>query len=199
MTADVLKLRNTTALLVIDVQLGFDEPGWGSRNNFGAERNVAHLLQAWRQAAMPVIHVHHASLLPDGAFRPGRAGNWPKPEAAPLPGEPVFRKAVNSAFIGTGLEADLRRRGVDALVAIGLTTNHCISTTARMAANLGFDTFVVSDATAAFARAAGDGRMRDAEEVHQAALGDLAGEFAAIVRTDEVMEAVSLDGPRTLP
>ena len=46
-----------------------------------------------------------------------------------------------------------------------------------MAGNLGFETFVVSDATATFARAAADGRMRDAEEVHQAALGDLAGEL----------------------
>lgn len=61
---------------------------------------------------------------------------------------------MNSAFIGTTLKRDLRIDGIDTLVIVGLTTNHCVSTTARMAGSLGFKTFVVSDATAAFDRAA---------------------------------------------
>ena len=184
-------LRPGTALLVIDVQQGFDDPRWGKRNNPDAEVNVARLLGGFRQAKLPVLHVHHDSLLEDAAFYPGSSGNAPKSEAAPLAGELVFRKTVNSAFIGTGLDADLRQRGVESLVIAGLTTNHCVSTTARMAGNLGFETFVVEDATATFARAAADGRMRDAEEVHQAALGDLTEEFATIVRTDDILAAIA--------
>jgi nicotinamidase-related amidase len=98
---------------------------------------------------------------------------------------------VNSAFIGTNLEADLRTLGIETLVLVGLTTNHCVSTTARMAGNLGFETMVVADATATFDRANLDGTMRRAEDVHQAALSDLRDEFAQIVTTKWLLAALS--------
>src|SRR5947208_14709 len=81
----------------------------------------------------------------------------------PLPGEPVVQKSVNSAFIGTTLEADLRRRGITTLVMVGLQTNMCVSTTARMAGNLGFTTYVVSDATATFDNTGPDGKRYASE------------------------------------
>ncbi len=99
-------------------------------------------------------------------------------------------KTVNSGFIGTGLEQALREAGSASLVIVGLTTNHCVSTTARMAGNLGFDTYVVEDATAAFEGRALDGRVRPAEEVHSGALSDLSGEFAAIATTQDVLTAL---------
>jgi nicotinamidase-related amidase len=184
-------LDQNTALLVIDVQMGFDHPAWGGRNNPTAEANIAVLLAVWRSAGAPVIHVHHDSPSPAGLLRPGTPGNAPKPEAVPLPGERVYRKRVNSAFIGTGLEGDLRARGVETLVIVGLTTNHCVSTTARMAGNLGFDTLVVRDATATFGRTHLDGRFRPAAEVHDAALSDLDEEFAEVVDTRTVLAAVA--------
>ena len=187
----LIPLSQNAALLVVDVQKGFDDPAWGARNNPTAEANVAALLAAWRAAAAPVIHVHHDSARPLGLLRHGAPGNAPKPEAQPLPGERIYRKRVNSAFIGTGLEADLRARGVDALAIVGLTTNHCISTTARMAGNLGFDTFVLADATAAFARANLNGRVRLADEVHDAALSDLQDEFAQVVDTRAMLAALA--------
>lgn len=179
------------ALIVVDMQLGFDEPTWGARNNPRAEACVGLLLEAWRKSAAPVVHVHHQSSGAAGCFRPGARGSEPKPEAQPLYGEAVYYKRVNSAFIGTTLEADLRERGIGTLVIVGLTTNHCISTTARMAGNLGFETYVVADATATFDRAGADGRLRLADEVHNAALGDLQGEFAEVVDTRAVIAALN--------
>lgn len=188
-------LGQDAALLVVDMQTGFDDPVWGPRNNLAAEANVAALLCAWRALSRPVIHVHHDSAEPASVLRHGAPGNAPKPEALPLAGERVYRKRVNNAFLGTGLEADLRALGVRRLAIVGLTTNHCVSTTARMAGNLGFGAFVLADATAAFARAHIDGRMRPAEEVHDAALSDLHGEFAQIVDTQAVLAALAARRP----
>lgn len=184
-------LGQNAALLVVDMQKGFDDPAWGVRNNLMAEANVAALLAAWRAAAAPVIHVHHDSVDARGPLWRGAPGNAPKLEARPLAGEKVYRKRVNSAFIGTSLEADLHARAIETLAIVGLTTNHCISTTVRMAGNLGFDTYVVADATAAFARASLNGRIRPADEVHDAALSDLRREFAQVVDTPTVLAALA--------
>ncbi len=177
---------HNTALIVIDAQRGFDDPAWGRRNNPQAEGNIAILLAAWRAVGLPVVHVHHDSLAASGKLRHGTPGHLVKSEATPTPTERVYRKSVNNAFIGTHLEAGLRDLGIASVVIVGLTTNHCVSTSARMAANLGFATTVVSDATATFDRAALDGRLRPAAEVHDAALSDLQGEFATILETDRV-------------
>ena len=66
-------------------------------------------------------------------------------------------KTVNSAFIGTSLEQRLRNLAVPGVVLCGLTTDHCVSTVIRMSANLGFDTWLVADACAAFDRVCADG------------------------------------------
>jgi nicotinamidase-related amidase len=184
-------LPSHAALVLIDVQQGFDDPRWGARNNPDAERNIAALLAAWRGSRRPVIHVQHMSRVPGSPLRPDQPGNALRPEAAPLPGEPVFQKTVNSAFIGTGLEAHLRAAGIDTLVLAGLTTDHCVSTTARMAGNLGFTTIVVSDATATFERTGPDGAHYDAEQMHRAALASLHGEFATVQPTDDVLGEIA--------
>jgi nicotinamidase-related amidase len=191
-------LPANTALLVIDVQQTFSNPGWGQRNNLSAESNIARLIAGWRQSGRPIHHVQHASRSPEGSFRPGTPGHQVKAEATPIAGEPVHHKEVNSAFIGTNLEHDLRAAGIDTLVVVGLTTNHCVSTTVRMAGNLGFKTYIVEDATAAFDRAGLDGRMRPAAEVHAAALSDLSGEFATVVNTDQLLRAVNVRDPETV-
>jgi nicotinamidase-related amidase len=180
-------------LLVIDIQRGFDDPRWGRRNNPSLEERTAALLRAWRAAGRPVVHMRHMSTEPGSPLRPGQRGNDFKPETAPVAGERVIEKRVNSAFIGTSLESDLRGAGCAGLVIVGLTTNHCVSTTARMAGNLGFATWVVSDATATFDRVGPDGVPHLAEEIHAVALSDLHGEFATVVDTGAVIAA--LHGP----
>jgi len=176
-------------LLVIDMQTGFDEAVWGRRNNPDMEARVAELLQLWRETGRPVFHARHMSTNPKSPLRPGYAGNEFKAWAMPRVSEPVFEKRVNSCFIGTSLEADLRRRGYDTLVITGLTTNHCVSTTTRMAGNLGFTTWLVSDATATFDRVGPDGVHYPAEQVHAMALSDLNDEFATVVDTKRVLDA----------
>jgi nicotinamidase-related amidase len=183
-------LSANTALLLIDVQQGLDHPRWGARNNPDAERNIAALLAGWRQTHRPVIHVQHMSREPDSPLRPDRPGNAFKPEAVPQPGEPVFQKTVNSAFIGTTLEAHLRTHRIDTVVVVGITTNHCVSSTVRMAANLGFTVVVVSDGTATFERTGPDGDHHSAEQMHRVALASLHGEFATVRRTAEVLAEV---------
>ena len=182
-----------TALIVVDVQQGFLDPSWGPRNNPEAEANIARLIAAWRRSGRQIHHVHHASRSALGSFYPGTAGHAPKPEATPAPGEPVHLKAVNSAFIGTSLEPDLWAQGLETLVIVGLTTNHCVSTTVRMAGNLGFTTFVAEDATATFDRLGLDGRTRPAADVHAAALSDLSGEFATVLSAAEIITAAGPD------
>ena len=116
-------LNAHAALLVVDVQQGFSNPSWGPRNNPEAEANIGSLLAAWRRSGRPVVHVHHDSLTPDESFVPGTRGNAPKTEAVPVEGEPVHHKTVNSGFIGTRLEQELRDPGIGTLAIVGLTTS----------------------------------------------------------------------------
>ena len=180
-------MSSPAALLLIDVQQAFDDPYWGERNNPDAERRIAELLAAWRAAGRPVIHVRHASLEPRSPLRESEPGYAFKAEAMPEADEPVFRKHVNSAFIGTGLEAWLREHSVEVLVVGGLTTDHCVSTSVRMAANLGFAVTLVEDATATFGRRGPDGAHYDAETIHRTALASLHGEFATVKSAAEVL------------
>jgi nicotinamidase-related amidase len=177
-------------LLVIDLQNGFDHPSWGRRNNPDLELRIAELLRTWRACRAPVFHARHMSSVLDSPLRPGQHGNEFKSCAMPLPGEAVIEKRVNSCFIGTSLEADLRSRGLGTLVIAGLTTNHCVSTTARMAGNLGFLTWVVSDATATFDRIGPDGAVHSAELIQSVALSDIHEEFAMIIDTRTAIAAM---------
>ncbi len=175
------------ALIIVDVQEVFDEPRWGPRNNLDAEANIARLLHEWRRTERPIFHIRHLNPLSTSSFNAEHPHSKIKDIMCPLDSEPVITKSVNSAFIGTDLEERLRRARVIALFITGLTTNHCVETTTRMAGNLGFDTYLVSDGTATFDRVGPDGVHHAAEDIQAMTLSNLNDEFATIVTTDEVL------------
>src|SRR2546425_11430507 len=185
------QLPQDAVLLVVDVQNGMDVYAERyNRNNPGLEKNIARLQDAWRKTGRPIIHVQHLSTAPNSPLGPGQPGVEIKDEVRPIAGEPVVQKSVSSAFIGTTLEADLRRRGITTLIVVGMQTNMCVSTTARMAGNLGFNTYVVSDATATFDNTGPDGRRYASELLHDVALADLNGEFSTVVDTKTLLAAL---------
>lgn len=179
-----------SVLLLIDVQKGFDDPRWGERNNPEAESNIASLLEAWRKQGAPIVHVRHCSVSPQSPLHPENPGNAFKDIALPAEGEPEFTKTVNSAFIGTGLEDYLRQHGLDSLVIAGLTTDHCVSTSTRMAGNLGFNVTLVGDATATFERESVEGENISAEDMHRINLASLHDEFCTVKNTQQLLNEV---------
>jgi nicotinamidase-related amidase len=184
------KLPQDAVLLVVDVQKGMDVyAAKYNRNNPDLEKNIARLQAVWRRSGRPIVHVQHLSKEPQSPLRPDQPGVEIKDEVKPLSGEPIVQKSVSSAFIGTTLEADLRRRGVTTLIVVGMQTNMCVSTTARMAGNLGFTTYVVSDATATFDNTGPNGRRYPSDLLHDVALADLNGEFSTVVDTNTILAA----------
>jgi nicotinamidase-related amidase len=183
------KVTSNTALVIIDVQQGFDDPKWGRRNNSNAEGNISQLISFWRNKKLPIIHIQHCSTKSDSPLRPNQPGVEFKREAMPIEGEQIFKKSVNSAFIGTNLESYLRQNGIEKIVIVGLTTDHCVSTTTRMAGNLGFKVLLVSDATATFDRQGPDGKEYKAEDIFAVHLASLHDEFCNVVSTVSLIKS----------
>lgn len=179
-----------TALLLIDIQSGLQEIGYygEERNNPQAENNAQKLLQWFRQNNWPLFHIQHCSTNPESPLHPSKKGNEFHPMVQPGEGEPIIQKNVNSAFIGTDLEARLKSKNITDVIIAGLTTEHCVSTSTRMAANLGFNVTLISDATAAFDKIGYDGKKYSAELIHNAALANLNEEFATVKDTATVLK-----------
>ncbi len=178
------------ALVIVDLQKGFDDPVWGRRNNPQAEAQVACLLAAWRAGGRPVVHVQHLSREADSPYRPGQPGCDFKDEARPRAGECVIQKSTNNAFIDTGLAPFLGDRNIDKLVVVGVMTKSSVEATVRMAGNLGYRTYLVADATATVDRLDLDGRLWRAEEVQALTLANLHGEYATVTQTAAVLAAL---------
>jgi nicotinamidase-related amidase len=173
-------------LLIVDMQVGMTRPASGARNNPGAESVIRELLESWRARGAPIVHVRHISRTPGSPFWPGQPGVEFQPALVPLDHEHVVEKNVPDAFINTGLERWLHARGETTLVIVGVSTSNSVESTARTAGNLGFTTYVVSDATFAFAKADFDGIPRTAAEVHAMSLSNLHGEFATVIGSHEL-------------
>jgi nicotinamidase-related amidase len=184
----------TTALLMIDVQNGFDDlVFWGPRDNPGAEANIKALLDAWQAADQPIVLVRHDSVTPGSPLLPGRPGNEFKRELDGVRPELMFTKKVNSAFHGeVDLDGWLRARGITDVVIAGVQTNMCCETTARVGGNLGYAVTFALDATFTFDLAGPDGTVLTAAELSRATATTLhGGGFAKVRSTKEILASLT--------
>lgn len=187
-----IKFDNQPALVLIDIQKGFDniEYWGGGRNHPDAEKVAGELLQLWRAKKLPIFHVKHNSTNPESLLAKGQYGNDIQDVVKPNEGEPIIEKGVNSAFIGTDLQERLEQASIRQLVIAGLTTDHCVSTSTRMAGNLGFEAFLVNDATATFDKKGVNGEQFSAQLIHDTAIASLHEEFATVVLASDVKDAL---------
>ncbi len=196
----ITQFTHDTALLVIDAQKGVNDCAhWGGatgrRNNPAAEQHLQALLSAWRACGLPVIFTRHDSRqqvsplklsLPGSAFMNG---------LEPRPSELVIRMDVNSAFVGTVLELELRRRRISRLVVAGFFTNFCVETTVRMAGNMGYETYLAHDACATTNRIGPDGEDHAPELVHALSVASMHGEFCTALTHLALLQLTNADAP----
>ena len=169
------------ALLVIDVQRGFDDPELGPRDNPDAEANIARLIAAWRRRGDPIVFVQHD--WQGGPLERGTPGFELKDVVT---GDPDLRvvKTVHSSFHGdVDLDTWLRERGTGAIAVCGIQTNFCCETTARIGSDLGYDVWFVLDATHTFDIDVADGEVVPAAAIARMTAINLQDEFAEVVTT----------------
>lgn len=185
-----MKIDHKAALLLIDLQKGFEDIEYwgGGRNNPDAELNASKILKVWRDRGLPLYHIQHCSTTQGSPLEPNMPGNEFMDLTKPIENEPIIQKNVNSAFIGTDLKEQLDEKGITKLVIVGFTTDHCISTTSRMAGNFGFETYLIEDALATFDKIGVNGEKYPAQLIHDTALASLHKEFAMVIQTSDLMD-----------
>lgn len=181
-----------TILLPIDMQQAFDHKPWPNSWNTFVDQNALAVLNAWRSAKLPIIHVQHNSVVSGSTLAPGHLGNNFRPGFTPLDGEELVTKSVNAAFIGTDLELRLRRMDIRKIITFGIATDMCVSTTFRMGSNLGFEMILVEDACNCFDLPDGNGNIIPARAVHVAHVATLGFEFGEVTNSAHLVNQISL-------
>jgi len=185
---------------LIDVQKGVDVlEHWGGptgrRNNLDAEDNMRSLLADWRAAGRQVAFTRHDSREAASPLKFSLPTGVQKDGFDIADGDILVEKDVNSGFVGTSLEVDLRRAGISRLVIAGFFTNMCVETTTRMAGNLGFDTYLVHDSCATTNLVGIDGADHDPQVVHDMTIANLHGEFCTAIDVNAARGLLQADNP----
>jgi len=179
-----------TALLVIDVQMALaDVDASGEERSCPeAEQNIALLLEKFRSVGDQVVHIHHHGTDLDDPFHPDASGSAVQPVAAPQNDEPVIIKTNSSGFVDTSLLETLRDAGIERVVLCGATANHCVESTTRSAADLGFQPIYAADAVWTYGIVGPNGVSHSAEQIHSVSMATLEGEIASVMRTKNILE-----------
>jgi nicotinamidase-related amidase len=174
-------------LVVIDAQHEYSSGPLALPDIDPATENIARLLERARAIGSPIIHVAHRGR-PGGSFDPDAGGRIIE-TVAPAGDEIVVAKTKPNGFADTDLAERIEQLGSRPLIVTGFMTHMCVSATARSALDHGFDTTVVSDATATRdLPAPDDGDALSAITIHRAALAGLADRFSVVATTGAVLE-----------
>lgn len=188
----IRQFDSSTALLLIDVQKGVNDTGYyggpnGRRNNPEAESRIQSILTEWRRHGRQVAFTRHNSREEKSPLKISLESGEQLEGLEPAENDIVVIKDVNSGFVGTSLELDLRRAGIQRLLVVGFFTNVCVETTVRMAGNMGFDTYLVHDACATMNSVGLDGTYYDPQLVHDMSIAGLNGEFCTAISTEDAL------------
>ncbi len=185
-----LVVPDDAILIVINAQIGLLDAISEGRNNLDAEKNIARILEYWRKKKCRIVHVKHVSDKADSVFYKLSEGCEFLSSAQPMQGEAVIEKMKSSAFTGTSLESFLNKEAASSLVLIGFTASECIDATAKDAAALGYNAFVVGDATATFDLRDQSGKLVKAERIHRLTLININAFYAKVIYTSDVLDEV---------
>jgi nicotinamidase-related amidase len=181
-------MTSRTALIVVDVQRGFDDAEfWGPRNNPACEENVSALIAAWRGCSQPIVFVRHHWDEDGSPLRSDEAGSEFKDVVEGSP-DLLVTKTVHSAFHGTpDLQDWLGKNGIDKLVICGIQTNMCCETTARIGSDLGYEVGFAIDATHTFDQDDHDGGTVSADELARVTASNFDPEFGRVLTAAEAI------------
>ena len=180
-------LSNRSPLIIVNAQCGLLDATQPGRSNTEAEKNISTLLNFWRAQERPVIHIMHVSDTIGSIFYRSSGGCEFLPGLQPDKDELVIEKTKSSAFAETELEARLKQLEPESLVLVGFTANECIDATARDASSLGFESYVVGDATAMFDIRSTEGKLLKAERIHKLTLANINALYAKVIQTADVL------------
>ena len=153
------------------------------------------LLKIFRDSNLPIIHIQHSSTDPNSPLKAGQIGHDFKDNCKPETGEVVIQKRTTNAFINTSLQENLIAFDADIIVIVGFVTNNSVEATTRMSGSLGFQSILVSDATATFDKIGLDGQIFPSELVHNISLANLNGEYATVLNTIELIDLIKSEIP----
>ncbi|KAF4968007.1 hypothetical protein FSARC_4568 [Fusarium sarcochroum] len=170
-----------SVLIIIDAQNEYAEGKLQVANVAESRKVIASLLEKYRSANGSIVHVVHAT--PEGApvFTPGTKLAQEFDELKPRDGESVVEKNFPGSFAKTDLQEILDKTGKKKVVLTGYMAHVCVSTTARQAAERGFDVLIPEDAV-------GDRNIPgvDAAQLVKVALSEIGDAFGTIIQSESI-------------
>jgi nicotinamidase-related amidase len=169
-----------SALIMVDCQNTYRQGVMQLVNVEPAIKEAQKLLQLARDLRIPIIHIQHDAGVGTPYDITAEIGAI-SPEVSPKNGEAVVVKNYPNSFVATPLEAQLKALGIENVVIAGFMTHMCINSTARGAFNLGFKPTVVASACATRSLVGANGKVIDAQTMHDSALAAIRDLFAVVV------------------
>ena len=179
-----------SALLVIDAQDSFKaRPYWPGRNNPDFERNNTALIDAYREAGLPVFFIIHTD---DAEPFHKDSPHWKLMDFIERrDSEPLIVKDTRNSFTSTDLHERLQKLGVTRVVLTGIQAEQCVETTTRVAADLGYDADFVTEATMTFPIVNEEnGDVLPTDDIIRRTEFVLRGRFARIARVADLVAEV---------